>query len=108
MSTTAIHSGRDLLSAVWSRESLGDLILCVGSRLKFAMKRKNFPVLSIHTSDHAILTGERNVEERILLEFCDEKELCVANTWFEKKEKRKITCSISMIINETEVDKGIG
>ena len=27
----------------------------------------------------------------ILLEFCDEKELCVANTWFKKNEERKIT-----------------
>ena len=26
--------------------------------------------------------GKRNAERRRLLEFCDEKELCVANTWF--------------------------
>ena len=36
-------------------------------------------------------TGKRNVEGRMLLEFCDEKELCVANTWFKKTDKRKIT-----------------
>ena len=30
--------------------------------------------------------GKRNVEERRLLEFCDEKEMCVENTWFDKKE----------------------
>ena len=35
--------------------------------------------------------GKRNVEGRRLLEFCDEKELYVANTWFEKNEQRKIT-----------------
>ena len=35
--------------------------------------------------------GKRNVEGRRLLEFSDEKELCVENTWFEKKEQRKIT-----------------
>ena len=45
--------------------------------------------------------GTRNVEERRLLEFCDEKELCVANTWFEK-EQRKITYSMGG--NETEID----
>ena len=28
--------------------------------------------------------GERNVEGRKLLWFCDAKELCVVNTWFEK------------------------
>ena len=37
--------------------------------------------------------GERNAEGRRLLEFCDERELCVANTWFKKTDKRKITYS---------------
>ena len=35
--------------------------------------------------------GQRNAEGRMLLEFCDERELCVANTWFKKTDKRKIT-----------------
>ena len=35
--------------------------------------------------------GKRNAEGRRLLEFCDERELCVANTWFKKTDKRKIT-----------------
>ncbi|XP_068692885.1 uncharacterized protein [Montipora foliosa] len=38
----------------------------------------------------------------MLLEFCDEKELCVANTWFTKGEKRKVTYSAGE--NETEID----
>ena len=33
----------------------------------------------------------RNVEGKMLLEFCDEKKLCVANTWFRKGEKSKVT-----------------
>ena len=37
--------------------------------------------------------GKRNAEGRRLLEFCDEKELCVANTRFKKTDKRKITSS---------------
>ena len=37
--------------------------------------------------------GKRNAEGRRLLEFSDERELCVANTWFKKTDKRKITCS---------------
>ena len=45
--------------------------------------------------------GKRNVEERRLLEFCDEKELGVPNTWFEKKEQRKVTYSMGG--NETEI-----
>ena len=45
--------------------------------------------------------GKRNVEERRLLKFCDEKELCVANAWF-KKEQRKITYRMGG--NETDFD----
>ena len=37
--------------------------------------------------------GKRNAEGRRLLEFCDERELCVANTWLKKTDKSKITCS---------------
>ena len=37
--------------------------------------------------------GKRNAEGRRLLEFCDERQLCVANTWFKKTDKRKITYS---------------
>lgn len=46
--------------------------------------------------------GKRNVEGRMLLEFCDQKELCVANTWYRKKDQRKVTFSASG--NETEID----
>ena len=46
--------------------------------------------------------GERNVEGKILLEFCDEKELYVANTWFRKGGKRKVTYSTGE--NGTETD----
>ena len=33
--------------------------------------------------------GQRNAEGRMLLEFCDERELCVANTWFKKTYKKR-------------------
>ena len=46
--------------------------------------------------------GERNQEGRLLLEFCDEKELCVANTWFRKKEQSKVTYRSGG--DETEID----
>uniref|UniRef100_A0A0L8GGR7 Endonuclease/exonuclease/phosphatase domain-containing protein n=1 Tax=Octopus bimaculoides TaxID=37653 RepID=A0A0L8GGR7_OCTBM len=46
--------------------------------------------------------GERNKEGRMLLEFCDEKKLCVTNTWFRKTEKRKVTFSAGG--NETEIE----
>ena len=34
--------------------------------------------------------GKSSAEGRRLLEFCDEKELCMANIWFYKADKRKI------------------
>ena len=33
--------------------------------------------------------GKRNAEGRKMLEFCDERELCVANTRFYKADKKK-------------------
>ena len=46
--------------------------------------------------------GKRNAEGRRLLEFCDERELCVANTWFYKADKKKITYSAGGC--KTEID----
>ena len=46
--------------------------------------------------------GKRNAEGRMLLDFCDQKELCVANTWYKKKDKRKVTYSSSG--NDTEIN----
>ena len=46
--------------------------------------------------------GKRNAEGRMLLGFCDQKELCVANTWYKKKDKRKVTYSSGR--NDTEID----
>ena len=37
--------------------------------------------------------GEQNFEGRMLFEFCNHKDLCVVNTWFKKKEKRKVAYS---------------
>jgi len=38
----------------------------------------------------------------MLLEFCDERELCVANTWFKKTDKRKITLKSGMNVSEID------
>ena len=32
--------------------------------------------------------GRRNAEGRTLLDFCDQIELCVANTWYKKKDRK--------------------
>ena len=46
--------------------------------------------------------GKRNAERRRLLEFCDQRELSVANTWFNMTDKRKTTYSAGEC--ETEND----
>ena len=46
--------------------------------------------------------GQRNAEGRMLLEFCDERELYVANTWFEKTDNKKTTFKSAN--NESEID----
>ena len=46
--------------------------------------------------------GKRNAEGKKLLKFCAEKELCVANTWFYKAEKKEITNSAGGC--ETKID----
>ena len=46
--------------------------------------------------------GKRNVDRRRQDEFCDGKELCTANTWFQKKKQNKTTYSMSG--NEIEID----
>ena len=46
--------------------------------------------------------GGKNAEGRMLLDFFDQKELCVANAWYKKKDKRKVTHSLGG--NDTEID----
>ena len=45
---------------------------------------------------------QRNLEGRMLIEFCLEKELCVSNTWSKREEKRRVTFRMSE--NEPEID----
>ena len=46
--------------------------------------------------------GKRNVEERMLLDLCVQKDLCVANTWYKKRDERKVTYSSGE--NDAEID----
>ena len=46
--------------------------------------------------------GKINAEGRMFLDFCDHKELCVANTWIKKKDKKKVTYSSGG--NDIEID----
>ena len=46
--------------------------------------------------------AEMVLVKKMLLEFCNERELCVANIWFKKNEERKIIFRSGR--NRTEVD----
>ena len=46
--------------------------------------------------------GEQNAGGRMLLEFCEEKELCVTNTWFQKKHNRKVTFKAGEFASEID------
>ena len=46
--------------------------------------------------------GQRNLEGRMLLEFCLQKELCVSNTWLKREEKRRVI--FRMGEKETKID----
>ena len=82
----------------WNLKNPGEVVLGMGD-LNRHVGRRIGDFEGVH-GEYGI--GKKNVEERRLLEFCDEKELCVANKWFEKKEQRKIAYSKGG--NETEID----
>ena len=46
--------------------------------------------------------GKKNAEGKMLLDFCNQKELCVAHTRYKEKDKRKVTYSSGG--NDTEID----
>ena len=82
----------------WDLQNLGEVVLSMGD-FNGHVGRRIDGFEGVH-GGYGI--GEGNVEGRRLLKFCDEKKLCVANTWFEKKEQRKTTYSMGK--NETEIN----
>ena len=88
----------DDLGSEWDLHSVGELVLGIGD-FNGHLGKQIEGYEGVHGGNGI---GERNVEGKMLLEFCDEKELCVANTWFRKGEKRKVTYSAGE--NETEID----
>ena len=86
------------MASEWNFQNSGEVALVLGDFNGHVGRRiDNFE--GVH-GGYGI--GKRNVDGRRLLNFCDEKELFVANIGFEKKEERKITYSMSQ--NETEID----
>ena len=86
------------MSCEWNLQNPGEMILCTkGFNRHFGRRVDSYE--GVH-DEYKI--GERNVKEKRLLEFCDKKELHVANTWFEKNEQKKTIYSMGE--NKTEVD----
>ena len=78
---SGIMSADDDLRSEWDLHSILKLVLGMGDFNGHVGKRiKDYE--GVHGGNGI---GERNVEGKMLLEFCDEKELCVANTWFKKE-----------------------
>ena len=88
----------DDLRSEWDLHSVGELVLGKGDFNEHVGKRIE-GYEGVHEGNGI---GERNVERKMLLAFCDEKVLCVANTWFRKGEKRKVTYSAGE--NGTEIE----
>ena len=87
----------DDLRSEWDLYSMGELVLGMGDFNGNVGKRYE-GYEGVHEGNGI---GERNVEGK-MLEFCDEKDLCVANTWFIKGEKGNVTYSAGE--NGTEVN----
>ena len=54
--------------------SVGDLVMCLGS----CSGHVGWHIDDVHGGYGA---GQRNLDGKMLLEFCQEKELCLSNTW---------------------------
>ena len=85
------------MACEWSMENANELVLRLGDYNGLAGKCAE-GIEGIHGGYGIGLNAKR----RMLLDFCDQKELCVANTWYKKKDKRKVTYSSGE--NNTEID----
>ena len=88
----------DDLRSEWDLHSVGELVLGMGAFNRHIGKQ----IVGYEGVHGGNGIGERNVEGKMLLEFCKGKELCVANTWFRKGGKRKEMYSTGE--NGTEMD----
>ena len=60
-----------------------DLVMCLGSS-NGHVGRHIYGFYGVHGG---IGVGQRNFEGRMLPKFCLKNELCVSNTWFQKRKR---------------------
>ena len=73
----------DGLKCELDMHSAGDLVMCLGDFNKHVDRH-------IDRFDRGYGVGQRNLEGKMLLKFCVEKELCVSNTWFKREEENNV------------------
>ena len=79
------------MASEWDLRYRGEMILEVGD-FKRHVERRFDDLKDEHDGN---ITGERNVERKRLMKFCDEKSVDLANTWLQKKEQNKITYPVN-------------
>ena len=75
------------LKCVWDMHSADDLVMRLGNFNGHVGRY----IDGFDGVNRGFGVGHRNLEGRMLLEFCQEKELCVSDTWFKREEMRKVT-----------------
>ena len=102
-----LQSGRSLeekqpfynrMKCEWDMHSADDLVMCLCD-LNGHVDRHIDGFDGVHGG---ISVGQRNLEGKILFEFCLKNELCVSNTWFKREENWKVT--FRMGENEIKID----
>ena len=87
----------DELNCEWDMHPADDLVMCLGDSNGYVGRH----VDGLDGVHGGYGVGQRNLEGRMLLEFCLEKKLCVSNTWSKREEKRKVI--FRMGENETKL-----
>ena len=77
----------DQLKIDWDMHSAGDLVVCLGD-FNGHIGTHIHGFNGVHVGYGV---GQSNLEGRMILEFCLEKESCVSNIWLKREEKRKVT-----------------
>ena len=74
----------------------GDSVMCLGD-INEHIGRHIDVFVGVH---RGYGVGRRNLEGRMLLEYCLEKRLCVSNTWLKGEEKKKVTLIMGEMIQK--------
>ena len=92
------HSFYEELRCVCIMHSADDQVMCLGDFNGHVGRH----IDSFDGVHGGYGVGLRNLEGRMLLQFCFEKELCVSNTWLKREENREVI--FRMDENEIEID----